>query len=97
MGLKLIGTHQLLFHNDDLNVFGASIHTIWQNTEASIFTSNENGLELMIRKLSIWPCLENSMQCKITTYIYVGNKSFERVEHFKYFGTALTYQNSFHE
>jgi len=30
-------------------------------------------------------------------YIYTGNKSFERVEHFNYLGTSLTNQNSFHE
>jgi hypothetical protein len=40
------------------------------------------------------------MQCKITTYIYIyiyiGNKSFERVEHFKYLVTSLMNQNSFH-
>ena len=31
------------------------------------------------------------MQCKITNiYIYIANKSFERVERFKYLGTSLT-------
>jgi len=35
--LKLIGTHQLLFYNDDLNVLGARICTIKENTEASVF------------------------------------------------------------
>jgi len=39
--LKLIGTHQLLFYNDYLHVSVASIHTIKENTEASVFVSNE--------------------------------------------------------
>ena len=47
--MKLIGTHQLLFYND-LNVLGASIHTIKENTEASAFISNEIGLELNDKK-----------------------------------------------
>ena len=42
----MIGTHQLLFYNDDLNVLGAFILTIKENTEASVFVSNEIGLEL---------------------------------------------------
>ena len=45
-GLKLIGTHQLLFYNVYLHVLGANIRTIKENTEASEFVSNENGLEL---------------------------------------------------
>ena len=48
--MKLIGTHQLIFENDDLNVLGASIHTIKENTEASVFISNEIGLELNDKK-----------------------------------------------
>ena len=48
-GLKLIATHQLVFYND-LNVLGASIHSVKENTETSAFFSNENGLELKYKK-----------------------------------------------
>jgi len=48
--LKLIGTHQLIFYNDYLYVLGASIHTIKENTEASVFVSNGIGLELNYEK-----------------------------------------------
>ena len=68
-GLKLIAAHQLLVYKD-LNVLGASMHSVKENTEASVFFSNENGLDLIIRKLSTYSCLETSMQCKITTSIY---------------------------
>jgi len=40
----------LLFYNDDLSVLGASIHTIKENTETSVFISNEIGLELNDKK-----------------------------------------------
>ena len=66
--MKLIGTCQLLFYND-LNVLGASICTIEENTEASVFVSNEINLELNDKKTKYMVCLETSMQCKITTYI----------------------------
>jgi hypothetical protein len=41
---------QLQFYNDDLNVSGASIRAINENTEASVFVSNEIGLELNDKK-----------------------------------------------
>jgi len=55
---------QRLFYND-LNVLGASIRTIKENTEASVFVSNEIGLELNDKKTKYMV-----MQCKITTCIY---------------------------
>ena len=48
--LKLISTHQLIFYNVFLHVLGTSIHTIKENTEASVFISNEIGLELNYEK-----------------------------------------------
>ena len=47
-GLKLIGTHQVLFYIDDINVLGASVRTVKENTQTSV--SNETGLELYNKK-----------------------------------------------
>ena len=44
--MKLIGTHQLLFYDDNLNILGSSICTTKENTDASVFVTNEIGLEL---------------------------------------------------
>ena len=54
---------QRLFYND--NVLGASIRTVKENTEASVFVSNEIGLERNYKKTKYIV-----MQCKITTCIY---------------------------
>jgi hypothetical protein len=41
-GLKLNGTHQLLFHADDY-IMGGSVLTIKENAEALVVTSKEIG------------------------------------------------------
>jgi len=45
-GLKLNGTHQLLFYADDVNVLGGSVHTVKENAIALIVASKETGLEV---------------------------------------------------
>ena len=94
--MKLIDTHQLLFYNDYLHVLNASIHTVKENTEASVFVSNEIGLELNDEntKCMVMSREQHAVQ---NQNIYVGNKSFETFEHFSYLGTSLTNQNYFHE
>ena len=44
-GLKLNGTHQLLFYAAD-SILGGSIHTIKGNPEALVVASKEIGLEV---------------------------------------------------
>ena len=75
---------------------GASIRTIKKNTEASVFISNVIGLELNDKKTKYMVMSWDQHAVK-NHNIYIGNKSFERVEHLKYFGTSLTNQNSIHE
>jgi hypothetical protein len=44
-GLKLNGTHQLLFYADGVNILGESVHTIMKYTEALVVASKENRLK----------------------------------------------------
>jgi hypothetical protein len=80
VGLKLIGTHQLLFYNDDINVLGASICTVKENTETSVFISSEIGLELHTKKTKY--LVMSRDQHTVQNHMCIRNKSFERVEHF---------------
>jgi hypothetical protein len=95
-GLKLNGTHQLLVYADDGNILEGSIHVIKKNTEALVFPSKEIGLDVNAEKTKymVMPRNQNAGQ---NHNIKVDNKSFERVEQFKYLGTILTNKNSIQE
>jgi len=67
--LKLIGTRQLLFCNDYLHVLGASICTIKENTEVSLFFRNEIGLELNDEKTKYVVMPRNQHSVQIRTYM----------------------------
>jgi hypothetical protein len=64
VGLKLIGTHQLLAYVDDVKQLGDSIQveTIRKNTETLIDGSKEVGLEVNVQKRSLCWCLVTRMQ-----------------------------------
>ena len=49
-GMKLNGTHQLLVYADDVNIFGGSVHTVKENTEALIAASKLTGLQVNVDK-----------------------------------------------
>jgi sorting nexin-29 len=91
VGLKLNGTHQLLAYADDVNLLGDNIDTINKNTETLIDASKEVGLEVNIEKTKymLASCDQNAGQNR---EIRIGNRSFESVSEFKYFGMTVTNQ-----
>ena len=87
-GFKLNGTHQLLVYADDVSVMDENVHTLKENAEASIVARKETGLEVNAdeTKYMVMSLDQNAGQSH--------NRSFERVEEFKYLGTALINQYS---
>jgi hypothetical protein len=86
-GLKVNGTHQLLVYADDVNLLGGSIHAIKKNTQASVVASKETGLEVNAEKTK-YMVMSRDQHGGKNHNIETDNKSFEKVEQFKYFGTT---------
>jgi hypothetical protein len=95
-GLKLIGTNHLLVYADDVNILGKSINAIKKSTEALVVASKEIGLEVNVEK-SKYMVMSRNQNAGQNHKIKIDNKSFERVEQFKYLGTNLTNRNSIQE
>jgi hypothetical protein len=94
--LKLNGTHQLLVYADDVNILGGSVHSIKKNGEDSVIASKEIGLEVNAEKTK-YMVMSRNQNARHNHNINIDNISFERVEEFKYLGTALTNRNSIQE
>jgi len=88
-GLKLNGTHQLLFCADDVNILGRSVHTIEKNAEAVVVASKENGLQVNVDKTK-YMVMSRDQNAARSHSIKTDNSCFERVEEFKYLGITLT-------
>jgi len=94
--LKLNGTHQLLVYADDINMLGGSIHTVEKNTEALLVCSKEIAPEVNADKTK-YMVMSRDQNAGRSHNIKTDNSFCERVEEFKYLGTALTHQNSIQE
>jgi hypothetical protein len=90
------GTHQLLVYADDVNILGGSVHAIRRNTEALVVASKEIGLEVNAEKTK-YMVMSGDQNAGQNHNIKIDNKSFERVEQFRYLGTTLTNRNSIQE
>ena len=95
-GLKLNGTHQLLVYADDVNILAGSIHTVKENVEALVAATREIGLEVSADKTR-YMVMSRDQKAERIHSVRIDNSTFERVEEFKYLGTALTNQNSIPE
>ena len=86
-GLKLNGTHQLVAYVDDVNILGGSVHTVEKSAENLVVASKGNGLEDNADK-SQYMVTSGDQNVGRSHSIKIYNVSFERVEEFKYLGTA---------
>jgi hypothetical protein len=75
---------------------GGNVYAIKKNTEALAVASKEIGLEVNAEKTK-YMVMSRNQNAGQNQNIKVDNKSFERVEQFKYFGTSLTNRNSIQE
>jgi hypothetical protein len=94
-GLKLNGTYQLLVYADG-NILGGSIHSVKKNAEDLVVASKEIGLEVNAEKTK-YMVMSRNQNAGHNHNVKIDNKSFERVEEFKYLGTTLTNRYSIHE
>jgi ribose 1,5-bisphosphokinase PhnN len=72
---------------------GGSTHAIKKNTEALVLASMEIGLEVNSEKTK-YMVISRNQNAGQNHNIKLDNKSFERVEQFKYLGTTLSYRYS---
>ena len=87
---------QLLVYADDVNILGGSEHIIKENAEALILAGKKIGLEVNVDKTK-YMVMSRNQNAGRSQNMRTDNRSFERVEEFKYLGKTLTNQNSIQE
>ena len=92
-GLKFNGRHQLLVYAGGVNVLDGNVHTVENNTAASLVTSKETGIEENADKTK-YMVMSPDQNAGPSHNMKTDNSSFEGVEEFKHLGTTITNQNS---
>jgi hypothetical protein len=82
-----------MIYADDVIILGGSVHTIKENAEALIVASTEIGLEVTADKTK-YLIKSRDQNAGRSHIMKIDNKSFKRVEDFKYLRTNLINQNS---
>ena len=95
-GLKPNGTQELLVYANDVNILGGSVHTGKENKEALVVATKEIGLEGNADKTK-YMVMSRDQNAGRSHSIKSDNKSFERMEQFRYLETTLTNQNCIQE
>jgi hypothetical protein len=85
-----------LVYADDVNILGGSVHPIKKNTEALVVASKETVLGVTADKTG-YPVMSRDQNAGRSHNIMNDNRSLERVEQLRCFGTHLTNQNSIQE
>ena len=75
---------------------GESLQILKKNTEASVVSSKESGLEVNADK-TWYMVMSRDQNVGQSHSMNIDNRSFERVEELKYLVTTLTYHNSIQE
>jgi hypothetical protein len=78
VGLKLIGTHQLLAYADDVSLLGDNIDTVKRRTETLTDANKEVGLETNVEKTK-YMLLSRHQNVGQNRDIKIANRSFENV------------------
>ena len=79
--------------SDDVNILEGSAHKVKENAEALVIATKENGLEVSADKTK-YMIMSRDQNVGRSYSMKIDNRSIERVEDFKYFGTTLTNENS---
>jgi hypothetical protein len=77
-------------------IIARSVHSIKKNAEDLIIASKEIGLEVNAEKTK-YMVMSRNQNAGHNRNINIDNKSFERVEEFRYLGATVTNRNSIHE
>jgi len=82
----------LYLYADDISILGGSVHTVEKRAENLVVASKEIELEVNVDK-SQYMVTSGDQNAGRSHSIEIDNTSFERVEPFKFLGTALRNQN----